>query len=52
MEQQPPNWAPNAIATTQGWVDPTTGELLMAIEGLTPTVISNETPVEPTPATE
>lgn len=52
MSQQAPNWAPDAIATTQGWVDPKTGELLMAITGLTPTVISNEPSVEETPAAE
>ena len=27
----PPIWRPNAIATKQGWVDPVTGEILVAI---------------------
>lgn len=31
---QPPNWAPDAIATDRGWVNPDTGELLVAIRGL------------------
>lgn len=44
QQQQPPGWAPKAIATPQGWVDPITGELLMAIEGLKVTV--------PAPVTE
>lgn len=26
----PPTWAPHAVATTQGWVDPATGEILVA----------------------
>ena len=26
----PPNWAKNAVPTTRGWIDPTTGELLKA----------------------
>lgn len=44
MAQTAPHWAPNAIATTKGWVDPNTGELLMAIDGLTVTeeVITEE----------
>jgi hypothetical protein len=31
---QPPNWVPDAIATDRGWVDPATGELIVAIRGL------------------
>lgn len=30
----PPKWAPNAIATPRGWVDPKTGELLVSVKGL------------------
>lgn len=30
----PPVWAPNAVATEKGWVDPDSGELLLAIDGL------------------
>lgn len=30
----PPKWAPNAVATEQGWVDPKTGELLISLRGL------------------
>ena len=26
----PPNWAKDAVPTTRGWIDPTTGELLKA----------------------
>lgn len=52
MSQTAPYWAPNAIATTQGWVDPKTGELLMAITGLTVTETSEPTPEEVPPATE
>jgi hypothetical protein len=36
--QSPPNWAPNAIPTVHGWVDPKTGELLVSKKGLTNTV--------------
>ncbi len=47
--QTPPSWAPNAIATDKGWVDPNTGEVLLAIEGLEVTVqeeVQEETPPE------
>ena len=30
----PPKWAPHAIATEQGWVNPKTKELLISIKGL------------------
>lgn len=30
----PPSWAPDAVATPSGWADPITGELLVAIRGL------------------
>lgn len=30
----PPTWAPNAVATKKGWENPTTGEVLVAIRGL------------------
>lgn len=30
----PPSWAPNAVATSSGWVDPKTKELLVAKKGL------------------
>lgn len=30
----PPSWFPDAVATDKGWVDPATGELLVAIRGL------------------
>lgn len=33
--QSPPNWAPSAIPTEHGWVDPKTGELLVSKKGLT-----------------
>lgn len=36
--QQPPNWAPNAVPTIHGWVDPKSGELLVSKKGLTNTV--------------
>lgn len=49
--QTPPAWAPNAIATDKGWVDPTTGEVLLAIEGLEVTV-QEDTSEEETPAAE
>lgn len=29
-----PKWAPRAIATDKGWVDPKTGELLVSFRGL------------------
>lgn len=29
-----PNWAPDAIATTAGWVNPKTNELLVSVRGL------------------
>lgn len=32
--KNPPRWAPNAIATAKGWVDPKTGELLVSVKGL------------------
>lgn len=32
--KNPPSWAPNAIATEKGWVDPKTKELLVSIKGL------------------
>jgi len=31
---EPPHWAPNAVATPAGWVDPDTNELLITIDGL------------------
>lgn len=41
----PPMWAPDAIATEKGWVDPRTGEVLLAIEGLEVTeVLEEDTP--------
>lgn len=58
----PPAWAPNAVATEQGWTDPVSGELLIAIEGLleqapkdnTPktSTVTEETPTEESPAAE
>lgn len=46
----PPKWAPNAIATDQGWRDPSTGELLVSYRGLKK-MIENATEAldEPTP---
>lgn len=38
VNQSPPNWAPNAIPTVQGWADPKTGELLVSKKGLINTV--------------
>ena len=32
--QSPPTWAPNAVPTPEGWVDPKTGELLVSKKGL------------------
>jgi hypothetical protein len=29
-----PNWAPNAVATSAGWVNPDTNELLVSARGL------------------
>ena len=29
-----PRWAPNAVATDKGWVDPETGELLVSLKNL------------------
>lgn len=49
--QTPPLWAPDAIATDKGWVDPNTGEVLLAIEGLEVTV-QEEIQEEETPAAE
>lgn len=49
--QTPPAWAPNAIATDKGWVDPNTGEVLLAIDGLEVTA-QEEVPQEETPAAE
>lgn len=51
---KPPKWAPYAIATEKGWVNPKTGELLVCLRGLKsmiekeqPTVILEiETPAE------
>lgn len=34
MASAPPVWAPNAVATDKGWVDPKSGELLLAVAGL------------------
>lgn len=31
---QPPNWAPDAVATNLGWCHPVTGEVLIAHPGL------------------
>lgn len=51
----PPKWAPNAVATEQGWTDPKTGEILVSLKGLKskieaaqpPAVVLDiETPVE------
>lgn len=54
--QTAPHWAPNAIATEQGWVDPDSGELLIAVEGLkikkTKKVVEETTPVEETVVVE
>lgn len=30
----PPKWAPYAVATEQGWTNPKTGEILVALKGL------------------
>lgn len=30
----PPKWAPYAVATERGWVNPKTGELLISLKGL------------------
>jgi len=38
---QPPDWSPDAIATSAGWVDPVTGELIVAIRGLN---VKNDAP--------
>ena len=43
MKLLPPNWAPKAIATNQGWVDPKTNELLVSYRGLK-TLIDNQKP--------
>lgn len=32
--EKAPSWAPDAIATTRGWVDPKTGDLLVACKRL------------------
>ncbi len=48
MAQEAPHWSPNAVATSLGWTDPTTGELLMAVDGLEVTPVEEEV----TPATE
>lgn len=32
--QTPPTWAPSAVATVHGWVDPKTGELLVSKKNL------------------
>jgi hypothetical protein len=44
MAQEAPHWAPNAVATSLGWTDATSGELLIAVEGLevAPAVIVEE----------
>ena len=34
MSNQKPAWAPDAIATTAGWVNPKTNELLASVRGL------------------
>lgn len=36
--QSPPKWAPNAVPTEYGWVNPKTGELLVSKKGLTDVV--------------
>lgn len=38
-----PNWAPQAIATPRGWVDPRTGELLVGVRNLTSRMKSGDT---------
>jgi hypothetical protein len=53
MAQTAPHWAPKSIPTEMGWVDPKTGELLVAVKGLKipktkTTVVEEEVP----PATE
>jgi hypothetical protein len=48
MAQEAPHWAPNAVATSLGWTDATSGELLMAVEGLEVTPVEEEA----APATE
>lgn len=32
--QQPPSWAPDAVASPEGWRDPVSNELLIAITGM------------------
>lgn len=42
----PPKWAPSAIATDQGWVNPKTGELLISLKGLKTRIEMNKPSVE------
>lgn len=37
----PPVWAPNAVATDRGWINPNTGEVLISYRGLK-TLIKNK----------
>ncbi len=34
MANKQPSWAPDAVATTAGWVNPKTNELLSSVRGL------------------
>lgn len=43
----PPSWAPNAIATSRGWVNPKTGELLVAKSNLLSYLKDNDTATQP-----
>lgn len=48
--QSPPNWAPNAVPTIHGWVDPKSGELLVSKKGLSDVVDGygkNRRPIKP-----
>jgi len=43
----PPSYAPDAIATTRGWVDAKTGELLVSVKNLKIEPTVSEKPKKP-----
>ena len=50
-KETPPTWAPNAVATEKGWEDPQTGEVLVAVKGLSKSGKKPE-PKKPEPKVE
>lgn len=45
-----PSWAPDAVATNVGWVNPQTGEILVSVKGLPDAVPYVKGKIEQKPA--